>query len=686
MRSAWNLYLIAVTAALLAACGGPSPQTVTIDSARTPPTLTGVAAKGVIWRGVVVAEELDLNGRALRTVGTATTGAAGEYDLQLNPAYGGGPLRLTLTAGPDTEMRCDAAHPRSHCGLHSDHRDLNANGMIDRGEWFAVTELQLIAMLPNAETGASVSASITPYTHLAAELAGAGPLNASGIQSANDRIAHLLGGLNIIHTSVPDLLDAGAVNEASSEALFYAAVIAATLELIEISSADGLVSLSALPERLRLLLDRNPQLYALLTAATRRQFQALGRTDLSGLLAIMEATASSLIDEPPPPATNAPNTPNDPPPLNEQDPAVPAPDIIDGPPSAPVEYDGLEKTKRLVTELRTWGTVLQSEVEGEVALFQEEIALTRRLLDRAQAELLAVLGAALHAANEARFRSANLENLAIPGASAIGNISVTEGDDTLKINASIALEGQTRPHQVSLLLDLYGDMDAYVQAGIKGLIQSDTASLTINSGLVLLGIQQEGSRRTLETAVFDIGASLTALTDVEGEPLPVSFEGTVQWALNYQLGHIVPVYFDLTGGFAYGERKISAGLAANIRPMGYFDPDAMGARLALTLQEQLEGRPRAWFTVDGELDAGALLTPEGITIGYEGYRIAITSANRGSSRHTVHVHANSGVAMDLKVKSGTGAVTYNGMTYATIKRTNGVIRVNYVDGTFESLL
>ncbi|HHM05613.1 MAG TPA: hypothetical protein ENJ19_07715, partial [Gammaproteobacteria bacterium] len=215
----------------LAACSGGGDGTPDSGSPQgstgsTATTASGAAVKGVIKQGRVTVEELASDGSVLRTVGTATTDDAGEYTVTLDTAYAGGPLLFTLSADETTAMVCDVAPA---CGTRNDDiADANGNSTVDVGEDMRVPGLAMTAILPKADSGATVSAQITPFTHMAAQRAlREAVVDAAAAETANSEVANLLGGVDILRVRPVNLTDPAAMDEAREDQRVYALLSAA---------------------------------------------------------------------------------------------------------------------------------------------------------------------------------------------------------------------------------------------------------------------------------------------------------------------------------------------------------------------------------------------------------------------------------------------------------------------------
>lgn len=221
-KSLITLAIITSLSTMTGCGGGSSSSTETPTTPASTTTLAGTAAKGIILQGIVTAIELDANGKSLGEVGSATTDDSGHYSLVLTDDYQGGVVKLTISAGDNTTMKCDAT---SGCG--------EGNGFgssIALGSGFS-----LDAMIK--PEGENVSVQITPLTHMAAAralVAGAnGKLNAASVANAISEVNQITG-VNIMDTEVVDIT--------SPTALASASATAKQLGLFNSGLADMLVS------------------------------------------------------------------------------------------------------------------------------------------------------------------------------------------------------------------------------------------------------------------------------------------------------------------------------------------------------------------------------------------------------------------------------------------------------------
>jgi hypothetical protein len=220
--------------------GGSSPNDAG-DSSFTSATTAGTAAKGIISGGIVTAVELSSDQSVLRDLATTTTDATGAYQLTIPASYAGGPIKITVSTGADTQMKCDVT---TGCGTRADNiEDTDTN--VDFGEWYKPGEgkVTMDALLASAVSGATVAANITPFTHMAAARAMASTnLDADAVANANSEVSVLLG-TDIHFTKPVDITDPDVA--ASPSEIAYAALSAAIANLATKDETTGVPDIAA---------------------------------------------------------------------------------------------------------------------------------------------------------------------------------------------------------------------------------------------------------------------------------------------------------------------------------------------------------------------------------------------------------------------------------------------------------
>jgi len=215
--------------------------TTTTTTTSTGVTLSGTVAKGIVWNGVITAYELKADGGYLASVGVATTDQTGAYSLDLQDNYKGGPIKILTTPDTKTLMKCDAS---VGCGTYSgtinSETPNNGDTNIDFGEWYAPSSLSIQAIIPEAANGETISVHITPFTHMAAELAlETGTIDASVVARANSAVSEMLG-VDIINTEPVDVTDSSVFSDAdiSDSPLAYSTFNAAVANLEQSNTSD----------------------------------------------------------------------------------------------------------------------------------------------------------------------------------------------------------------------------------------------------------------------------------------------------------------------------------------------------------------------------------------------------------------------------------------------------------------
>lgn len=234
-------------AAILSACDGDSSSNNNDDddtASAFGTTVSGVAAKGIIIGGTVVARELNADTSVRNAnVGSATTDDSGGYNLTLNNTYEGGSIQISITSNAMTLIVCDIS---GGCGSRTDDvTDNNNAASIDFGEQYRLGDgsLTMTALLPDAQDGETLSVQITPFTNMAAVQAlSGGTVDSDAINKANSSVSNLLGGLDILALEPVDITNLNG-NE-SADAVAYAALVASIAELAP-TGANGQPNINA---------------------------------------------------------------------------------------------------------------------------------------------------------------------------------------------------------------------------------------------------------------------------------------------------------------------------------------------------------------------------------------------------------------------------------------------------------
>jgi len=351
--------LLAMTLVVSGGCnrpGGTEPR------AAISATLTGTASKGTIKQGAVIAQELNAQGEPVAQVGSAITQANGDYQLVLNDAYTGGPIQVTVSMDGDAQMKCDIP---SGCGA----RDANdgiidgANpSTIDFGEWYKPGALTMTALVAEAKNGDVITASITPFTHLAAQRAKeSGHIDAIAVYIANSEVSNMLGGVDILNTRPLDITDMTLTNGTPIQKVYaaFTAAIAinanATNGHPDLPAALATLSKSFYGGKISAHHHATNTLLSLqdIVHGAGDTLQKIDTRDVTGTLTKLQ----DLIDH------------------------VGADDTLDPQPSASAGSPIISKIKAFVSDLRTWNTVILNETEAEGSAFQNQINLASAAAD-----------------------------------------------------------------------------------------------------------------------------------------------------------------------------------------------------------------------------------------------------------------------------------------------------------------
>ncbi len=709
---------IGIGSIMLVGCGAgendPSPSSG-VDNV----SLGGTAAKGIIKGGNVMAEELDVNGTVIAQVGNAITAADGSYTLTLDDDYDGGPIKITISADANTQMKCDVP---LGCGMRTD--DIaDSDTTIDFSEWYKPVNLTMMAMVAGAVSNDTLNVNITPYTHLAARRAMAAPsLTSAGVSEANSRVSTLLGSgrINILNTQPLDITDAavvnGAVNDNGATEIAYAALSAAIVVLADTNN-NGHPNIDAVLEMLwgsftdgELVADDNGtatddttiSLQEIVDGATS-VFAQMNTADTSDILASLQEiidTSGGSVNPDPGPGTGD---------------------------------TALEKVKTFVGDVRTWGTVIEEEtrVKGDAFATQVDLAATA-----ADASVSTMAGPAIRNAIVAVFRR-------------LTHTTATElNDDAYKTGeqGDPQFESGTIAHSGGVVTITDGVIDGVTinlsvqlpdnESTVSSSLTATISSATLRSASTDITINNGAINATLVTPYFvdyvavdtgtadqpdvsggsiSLNAQLTQKQDDLGAELasPVTFAGTLSTTLvnavkdetTSELSWLTPATLNMTGNISDTDgNSFDASLVANISNADSFTPvtrpgsdsdmvleDAdnwLVGTIGLSFELQLDGLPKASININGDRTAFETGTTT-VTIVYGVRKIVIAGAfTDEASTGSVTITNQDNVIMNIvnaDFNALTGDLEYNGQTYGSIDTLeNGLTKITYTDGSFET--
>lgn len=691
-------------------CGGSNSDSDTDPMEQLPViiTLGGSTAKGTINKGKVLAEELNFRGNAITEIGSAVTGRDGSYGLVVGNSYGGGPIQITVSADADTEMKCDVP---AGCGARTDDID-DADTVIDFGEWYKPGNLSMRALVAGAENGDILSVSVTPFTDMAASRAmEAGSLNDTAVNNANSEVFQLLGGIDILHTVPLDITDPAAIRDGDAKEIAYSALSAATVILADMSSGSPDIQgvLAALSNSftggVMTAVDENDDdtIISLqeLIDGSQSTFDQAGIADTSGVLAQMQSDVDAAVAD-----------------GGDVDPD-PGPDAGD---------TNLAKVKAFVTDVRTWGTVIEEEIRINRDTFSQQLDLASTANDFSMEFFLRP---ALMASIEAlvmHFSGANPSNnlndyeigVSEDPQFTSGSITKTGGSVTITdgvilgvmVNITVQMPednstvtnfemGITTPASfesaaadivinkgavtVNLASPYFVDWDAIA---VGAAVEPDFADSTIDVDLdVAMTQKQDSTGAALAETVVFAGSLISKLMN----PVENAVNGGIRW--------MTPRTLTLTGNISSsGGHSFDADFTANIANADTFTPapgpledetNWLDASLGLTFSLQMDGLPDASVNISGDrtaFDAGTAT----ITINYGPRQIVIYGGFSSNTRTgSITITNQDGVSMsieDIDMALGSAVLMYNGQSYGTLSEMpNGLIKITYSDGTFETL-
>ncbi len=719
---------IGIASIMLVGCGGgesdPSSSNPPPPSSNPPAssgvdnvTLGGTAAKGIINGGNVMAEELDASGTVIAGIGSTTTAADGSYTLTIDNDYNGGPIKVTISADENTQMKCDVP---SGCGMRTD--DIaDSDTVIDFSEWYKPVNLTMMALVAEAVANDTISVSITPYTHLAARRAMAAPsLTPAEVSDANSRVSNLLGagGINILNTQPLDITNAMALDGADDKRIAYAALSAAIAVLADTSG--GSPDINAALETL----------WGSFTDGTIVADDSEMATDDS-TISLQEIVngATSVFTQ-----MNIADTSNTLTSLQETIDAITGGGSVTPDPGPGTGDTALEKVKTFVGDVRTWGTVIEEEtrVKGDAFATQVDLAATA-----ADASVSTMAGPAIRNAIVAVFRrlthttATELNDDAYKTgeqgdpqfesgtiAHSGGVVTITDGViDGVTINLSVQLP----------------DNESTVSSSLTAIISSATlrsasTDITINSGAINATLVTPyfvdyvavdtgtADQPDVSGGSINLNAELTQKQDDLGAELasPVTFAGTLSTTLvnavkdetTGELSWLTPATLSMMGNISdIDGNSFNASLTANISNADSFTPvtgpgadsdimlenadNWLVGTIGLNFELQLDGLPKASINISGDRTAFETGTAT-VTIIYGVREIVIAGAFTDEvSTGSVTITNQDRVVMniaDADFNALTGDLEYNGQIYGSIDTLdNGLTKITYTDGSFETL-
>ena len=346
---------------------GLSGCLTTDNSEESKVKLSGVVSKGIIVGGKVYAYPI-IDGVVVKTtiLGEAITGADGKYSIDINGYNGPVSIVVSPAADDSSKVKCDVP---DGCSAGSTSYTFGQLMPLD---------YDLEAIVPKVTGGSSVSASVTPLTHMAAAYAKELGLTSDTVELANEKVATLLDVDDILSVEPVDVTDPTAVGASSTslDSIKYG-YIAASIAAIANEDNGGDVG-SAIDSLAESYVENNGELVgneatndasviSLAEITTNTVEIMAAEEDVSGgVFALVKeevevqdtaATDSSQTDA----ATSTTTT-------------------------TVVAADNVDSAKEIVTELRTWATMLQEDMQAgsEGFMNRAELAMDASSADMEQ--------------------------------------------------------------------------------------------------------------------------------------------------------------------------------------------------------------------------------------------------------------------------------------------------------------
>jgi hypothetical protein len=666
-------------------------------------TSEGVASKGIIRHGVVTAEELDNSGTVLRSVGSAETNAEGKYTLTVGGDYAGGPIRLTISGKSDgsTKMVCDVDGGCTEGG-----NTVAFGGTLSLG-----TDFAMYAIVPPVANGDSISAQITPFTHMAMQrvlkqVETGGTVDADSVNNAISEVNQMVG-VNILDVEPVDITNATALAGASPEAVNYAAFVAGAGKLAMTGGdlKNGLQQLAQSFEDGELT-NSDPINPSELVDAVDHEAMARGVASNPVLAQVMQTFRSGISGSCDTGCTYNPQ------------------------PSDTATQSAVAQARALVGETRTWVTSLQ-DLQTPWEAFGSDLNAGGAVLDANSETLMNTLVYvfdSMDAAWQSTPPSLGTQQVAVYDAAAnqLGTVSVTLADNnglditiagsnlggvsvsltatsnlpatevvagnTFSLsNADLSFSGSVSNAQASMSLDQMA-----FKADFESSVTVDPTTNSSNTDPVFTSMSLAGDL-TLQAGGASFAGSATLTFVVLNSP-PSDIGSDIPTLAKLSLSKIV-----LNGDFAAGGNSLSAELTLTVNNaaafdtlgmVGYQTPESVNnfanATLSISLDLTLQGYPGTQATVSGNRTAfeGGDIT---VTFTHGGHSVTFVASKADGNTPgdgTLTVTNPDGVKLVLTATEGavSGTLKVNGAQVGSVQQTtNDLIIARYNDGTFETL-
>lgn len=515
IRLCKNCALVISVITFMVACGGGGGGGGAVETTKT--TMQGTITKGIIKGAVVDVYAVDGGAVSDTVLVSATTGDAGTYSITIPETYSG-PVLIEMhnNTANDATMTCDI--PVTGCsGGYNFGQDMPLGGLVLR------------TYVGNVSAGSSQSASVTPLTTMAAAyaedlVAKGGSLNTETIATANSKVANLLGINNIVLTTAPDITAASAASSTKNE-LKYAYLSAA---LLAVADADFSGDISAaLATLLANYLANGGELIS---------NESVDAADVISLAELaFEAALIAQINDKEGDAHHdlwdlyqiASN------PLKTDQPTETIPSPTSG-------LGELDIVKAFVSDVRTWGNVIDEETRTETDAFKVQTDAAGLLYDASGPLLEDALSNAVKAAAEAR-----VSGLVIDLADYFDPLHptkpVTATGTATPTGNSVSVIGVINDVSVNVQIDFPAELIAssFTATVNSAVVEDDMARLEISGGGVSLSYSEsvditpwlDGTITTgfpdPDSGTMDLAATITE----KGKADPITLSGSLSLAI-----------------------------------------------------------------------------------------------------------------------------------------------------------
>jgi len=319
---------------------------------------------GVVSKGIVIGARVDayaiVNGIVVDEIslGDDITDGTGKYAININ-SYNG-PLSIVMSPVGDGSSRVKCDVPDKEDGTGS----CSVDGEIYKFGTLMPMDYSMEALIPNVTGSANITASITPMTDMAAAYAKEVGLGEAGIKSANEKVAKLLGIDDILDVEPVDITDDAQLSSSSTSlASIKYGYLAASIAAIANSENDGDVEAT---------LDILADSYVSNNGQLENNESTDDDTNIS-LEEITEGAKDILAEESDVSGGTFELAQSQIEDLNVAAAEADPDSVTDTTVDVDVSQSDIEKAKAMVTELRTWGQKIHSDLSAGGEAFGDKL-------------------------------------------------------------------------------------------------------------------------------------------------------------------------------------------------------------------------------------------------------------------------------------------------------------------------